>query len=143
MLLNLFQITTPPPREQIMPIIMLAVFIPIGIILLKISLAITKAERKTQFKWVAASYGIQFGITFAISSPLLLWGMIGAFEGDIGAIIAVSILCAFVNLNIINILHKIGLKRALVVGLITVGPLIYVMYNLGSLIPHLASMVMV
>ncbi len=115
--------------------IIVAVLILGDILLLKIGLAITKAQERKNMKWVAGSFGIQFGIILFISSPLLLYGMIGSFEeeGNMGAIIApVVLFSVFIDLNVINVIHKIGLKRSLVVVIFVVGPIIAAMVILGS-----------
>ena len=95
--------------------IIVAVLILGDILLLKIGLAITKAQERKNMKWVAGSFGIQFGIIFFISSPLILYGMIGRFEGNPGVIAPVLLFSVFIDLNVINIIHKIGLKRSIVV----------------------------
>ncbi|MFW9989361.1 MAG: hypothetical protein ACFFC3_11955 [Candidatus Odinarchaeota archaeon] len=104
----------------------------IDILLLKLALIITNAQEKRNMKWVLSSFGIQLGIVFFIGSPLILYGMIGAFEGDEGMIIMVVLFAIFIDLNVINILHKIGLKRSLVVMILVVGPIVFVIYSLGN-----------
>ncbi|MFX0040805.1 MAG: hypothetical protein ACFFCY_08365 [Promethearchaeota archaeon] len=127
----LFQI---PSMEELIPII-IAVCLLIGdIFILKLGLAITKAQEKTDFKWVAGSFGIQFGLIFFISTPMILGGWTGQLaEGPpIFLIIITVIFCAFIDLNVINILHKIGMKRSFVVVILIIGPVTYAMYLLGS-----------
>jgi hypothetical protein len=58
--------------DKFAPFIIAGVMIFGGIVILKIGLAITKAESKTNFKWVAGSYLIQYGVTLFVSSPMLL-----------------------------------------------------------------------
>lgn len=108
----------------------------IDILLLKLALIITNAQVKRNMKWVLGSFGIQFGIVFFIGSPLILYGMIGVFEGVQGmrgiTIIAIVVIFAvFIDLNIINILHKIGLKRSLVVVIFVAAPIVIVLFLLG------------
>lgn len=112
--------------------IIVAVLILGDILLLKIGLAITKAQERKNMKWVAGSFGIQFGIIFFISSPLILYGMIGRFEGNPGVIAPVILFSVFIDLNVINIIHKIGLKRSIVVVFFVVVPIIAAMVILGS-----------
>ncbi|MCK4370915.1 MAG: hypothetical protein KAW03_07590 [Candidatus Lokiarchaeota archaeon] len=112
--------------------IIVAVLILGDILLLKIGLAITKAQERKNMKWVAGSFGIQFGIILFISSPLLLYGMIGRFDGNEGVIAPVVLFSVFIDLNVINIIHKIGLKRSIVVVFFVVGPIIAAMVILGS-----------
>lgn len=127
--------------ETIMPFIIALVLILADILILKLALLLTNAEVKTNIKWVAYSYLIQFGIIFFISLPMLLLGFMGAYEdgGPHPAIIALTIIfSAFIDLNIINIIHKPGIKRSLIITLLIIVPLSYAMYlinsNLGSLI---------
>ncbi|MFX1419032.1 MAG: hypothetical protein ACFE9N_08955 [Promethearchaeota archaeon] len=130
-----------PSIEEMMPFIIAIILIVADIFILKIGLAITKAENKTNFKWVAGSFGIQFGLIFFISLPMLLSGFMGAYqsEGPSPAIIALTIIfSAFIDLHIINVLHKIGMKRSLIIVILILGPLSYAMYlinsNIGMLI---------
>ena len=120
--------------ETMGPIILIIVLILGDILLLKIGLAITKAQEKKNMKWVAGSFGIQFGIIFFISSPLLLFGMIGKFQGDPGVIAPIVLFSVFIDLNVINVLHKIGLKRSLVVVIFVVVPIIKAMVLLGQIL---------
>ena len=112
-------------------IITAAMLILFDMLLLKIGLAITKAQVKKNMKWVAISWAIQFGVVFFISSPLILYGMIGAFRGDPGIIILVIFFSVFIDVNIINLIHKIGIKRSIVVVIFVVGPIITAINILG------------
>ncbi|MFW9952660.1 MAG: hypothetical protein ACFFKA_21270 [Candidatus Thorarchaeota archaeon] len=103
-------------------------------VLLKIGLTLTKAERWKRMKWVAASYFIQFGTIFIIGSPLMILGMIGVFQGDIVAIIPVVIVSAFIDMNVINVIHRIGLKSSLIIVIMILVPMIFIMSQLGSII---------
>ncbi|UCC20690.1 MAG: hypothetical protein JSV62_05235 [Promethearchaeota archaeon] len=124
-----------PSIEEMMPFIIAIILLVADIFILKFGLAITKAEDKTNFKWVAGSFGIQLGLIFFISLPMLLSGLMGAYqdEGPHPAIIALTIIfSAFIDLNIVNVLHKIGMKRSLVIVLLILGPLSYAMYLINS-----------
>jgi len=130
-----------PSMETIMPFIIALVLILVDILILKLAFIVTKVEVKTNIKWVAYSYLIQFGMIFFISLPMLLLGFMGAYSngGPHPAIIALTIIfSAFIDLNIINVIHKPGMKRSLVIVLLILGPLSFAMYlinsNLGSLI---------
>lgn len=90
-------------------------------------------------KSVMYSFLIQFGVVFLIGSPLFVLSLIGDFRGDPGAIIAVSVLGLFIDINIINVIHNIGLKRSLVVGLLVIVPMILVMSFMGSMLSSLIS----
>jgi hypothetical protein len=101
-----------------------------GIFLLKLGLVITKAESKTNFKWVAISFLLQYGLTLLMSTPILL-DMILAFakgtsyEGPSEGTMAMAIIFSIVLvINIINIIHKPGLKRSIIVALLILGPIV-------------------
>ena len=91
-------------------------------------------------KWVAGSFVIQFGIVFVVNSPLFILGITGSISGDAGDIIPmvlpIIILSLFIDLNIINILYQVGLKRSLVVLLFTFAPIILMMVGLGMYLPR-------
>ncbi len=99
---------------------------------LKIGLAITKAEVKKNLKWVAASWVIQLGVIIFICSPLILYGMIGKLGDDPGIIILVVFFSFFIDVNIINLIHRIGIKRSVVVVFFVVVPLITAISFLSS-----------
>jgi hypothetical protein len=128
----LFQI---PPMEDLIPIIIAACLLLGDILILKIGLSITKAQEKVNFKWVAGSFGIQFGLIFFISTPMILGGWTGQYsEGGppITLMIFTVIFCGFIDLNVINILHKIGMLRSFIIVILILGPITYAMYLLGS-----------
>ena len=131
MLLNILQMGTPSLRELI-PFIMMGGFAAGDILLLKLALVVTKSQKRKRMKWVAGSFLIQFGIIFIISSPLFLLGYLGGFSGELDVIIPVIILSVFIDLNVINILHQVGLKRSFVILLIIIFPIIFIMIGLGT-----------
>ena len=128
--------------KELFPIIMMAAFAAGDILLLKLSLVITKAQKRTRIKWVAGSFLIQFGIIFIISSPLFLLGSMGVFQDDgPGAIIIpIIILSAFIDLNIVNILHQTGLKRSLIIVVIVLVPIVFIMIGLGDVLSQLPEL---
>lgn len=124
-----------PSFDELLPFIIAISLICVDIVILKIGLLITKTEEKSSFKWVAASFGIQFGLVFFISTPLILEGLTGGFSNsgpDIPLIVLVVIFSAFVDINLINVIHKIGIKRSIVIGIFIMGPITYAMYLIGS-----------
>jgi len=125
--------------KELFPIILIVAVAAGDILLLKLGLVITKAQEKTRIKWVAGSFLIQFAVIFIISSPLFLLGSMGAFNGDgPGAIIIIIIiLSAFIDLNIVNILHQIGLKRSFIIVVIILVPMIFIMIYLGDMLSQL------
>ena len=131
MLFTFLQMGT-PSIEELIPFIIMGVFAAGDILLLKLALVVTKAQKRTRMKWVAGSFAIQFGIIFIISSPLFLLGFMGKFQGEPDAIIPIVILSLFIDLNVINVLHQVGLKRSFGILLIIFVPIIIVMIMLGN-----------
>ncbi|MFW9818007.1 MAG: hypothetical protein ACFFE5_00230 [Candidatus Thorarchaeota archaeon] len=126
-----------PLSQEMIEIIIAVCLLVVDIFILKIGLAITKAQEKTNFNWVAGSFGIQFAVIFFIGTPMILGGWTGQFStGDpltfIPLIILTVVFCTFIDLHIINILHKIGMGRALIIAILIIGPVTYAMYLLGS-----------
>ena len=122
--------------EKFGPFIIAAIMILGGIIILKIGLYITKAESKTNFKWVVISYLILYGVTLLVSSPMLLdmflselecikSGLTDCYYETDGGIIAISVIFSvFLVVNLINVIHKPGLARSFVLTLLILGPII-------------------
>ncbi len=133
MLLNLLQMGG-PLNEETMGLILMAAFAGGDILLLKLGLTITKAQKRTSMKWVAVSFLIQFGVILIISSPMFLLGFAGAFKGEPEVIIPIIILCTFIDLNVINVIHQVGLKRSLIVVSIIILPIVFIMVNIGSVL---------
>ncbi len=133
MLLNLLQMGGPLDGKTML-LILMAAFAGGDILLLKLGLTITKAQKRTRMKWVAVSFLIQFGVIFIISSPMFLLGFAGAFDGDPGVVIPIIILCTFIDLNVINVIHQVGLKRSLIVVSIIILPIVFIMANMGTVL---------
>jgi len=131
MLFTFLQMGT-PSIDELIPFIIMGAFAAGDILLLKLALVVTKAQKRTRMKWVAGSFAIQFGIIFIVSSPLFLLAFMGSFKGELDVIIPIVILSLFIDLNVINILHQVGLKRSFGILLITFVPLIIVMIILGN-----------
>ena len=135
MIFTLFQ-DVPQEMGLGLYIIMILAFI-LGLIMLKIGLVITKAEARTGFKWLIASFGIQVGIFFFVASPLMLMGSSGALGGqrpEIYLIVIFIILALFMDVNILNILHKVGLKRALLVFGFMAIPFLMITFSIITLL---------
>ena len=131
MLFTFLQMGTPSIGELI-PFIIMGAFAGGDILLLKLALVVTKAQKRTRMKWVAGSFAIQFGIIFIISSPLFLLGFMGSFQGEFDVIIPIIILSVFIDLNVINVLHQVGLKRSFAILLLTIVPIMFIMISLGT-----------
>jgi len=112
-------------------LIIIVVLIVVDIFLLKFSLLLTKAEYRTRIKWVGVSFLVQFGAIFLVSSPILILGFAGAlsdFSGPPFQLIIPAILASvFLDFNLINVIHKVGLKRSLLVSVIILVPIIFAM----------------
>ena len=125
---------------DIIPIIIMVALAGGDILLLKLGLVATKAQKRKRMKWVAGSFLIQFGIVFVVNSPLFILGITGFFSGGpediIPTVIPIIILSLFIDLNIINILHQVGLKRSLVVLILTFAPIVLMMVGLGMYLPR-------
>ena len=139
----LFQPTIPDIKD-IIPFIIAALLIIGGIIIFKIGLVVTKAESKTDFKWVAGSFLIQYGVTLFISAPMLLDMVLASMVGTInnepepGSIAMVVVFSTFIVVNLINMLHKPGIIRSIIIALLILGPIIgstYLIFdNLGNVL---------
>jgi len=95
----------------------LGIMFGLALVLLKLGLIVTKAEVRTGFKWVLASFGTQVGIFFFVGGPLMLLGFAGEMEGGptVILIIIFIFLALFIGVNILNVMHQLGMKRALIV----------------------------
>jgi hypothetical protein len=118
-------------------IILSGVLIVVDIFLLKLGLFLMKSEYRTKIKWVGISFLIQFGAIFFISSPMLILGFTGAFSDGsstsggggppAGLIVLAIVGSTFLDFNLINVIHKIGLKKSLLVTVIILVPIIFAM----------------
>ena len=104
--------------------------------MLKVGLLITKADVRTSFKWLLASFGIQVGMFFFVASPLILMGVSGAFGRGGPAIVLIIIfliLAMFMDLHLLNVLHQLGLKKALLVFGLMALPFLFVSFSVVAL----------
>ncbi len=126
MILSLLQI-----KMRLFPDFIFFFLIPlliiIDIFILKIALKITHAPERTSFKWVILSLFTQIGVLIFIASPLILMGISGAFQDhgpDPGLVLTFVILALFINLNVLNVFHRLGFKKALIVFAMVITPFI-------------------
>lgn len=118
MILTLFQNGENGPSLGLEIFVIIIIAFIVGLILLKVGLVITKAEARTGFRWLLASFGIQVGMFFFVGSPMILLGISGAFgeQGpEVILIIIFLVLALFIDLHVLNIVHQLGIKRALLV----------------------------
>ena len=128
------------------PIISAVFLIFIGILLFKFGLAVAKAESKTNFKWVAISFLLQYGVTLFISAPMLLDMVLvemvgtpyGYYGPDPGLMSMSIIFSTFIVINLINMIHRPGIKRSFGITLLILFPIIFSNYiifsSLGSML---------
>ena len=129
-------------QDGMFPLMPLLVLIPIFIIteilLLKIGLLIVKARERKSMHWVIISVFTQIGAIFLTFLPLLMFGIAGEITGsNIAAIILMSLLAILIDFNLINVLHRLGIKRSLIVFLFFAIPLIIFGNLFGFLIGSL------
>ena len=128
MLLNIFQVNGGPSTGAIITysIVAGASFL-FMILFFKLGLSAAKSKTRKGFKWLAISIIIQLFMIALLASPFILSGFAGEFEMEgpsPGLIIFAIVLAIFMDLNIINILHKTGLKRAILCFFLMLVPLI-------------------
>jgi len=106
----------------------LGIMFGLALVLLKLGLIVTKAEVRTGFKWVLISFGTQVGIFFFVGGPLMLLGFAGEMEGGppVILIIIFIFLALFIGVNLLNVMHQLGMKRALIVFLMMLIPFLVV-----------------
>lgn len=118
-------------------IVLIIIAFIVGLIMLKIGLVVTKAEARTGFKWLLWSFGLQIGMFFFVASPMILLGISGAFgeQGpEVVLIIIFLVLALFIDIHFLNIIHRLGIKRALLVfGLMAI-PFLIVSFSVIALI---------
>jgi len=99
----------------------------LSMVMFFLGLKITRADSKANFKWVLISFPIQLVIIFIIMLPMILMGMAGAFndtDPPISAIIFTLVIAIFISINSINIFHRTGIAKALLVFFLMLIPLI-------------------
>jgi len=133
----LYQITVPATAEFIF-LLFIPILIIVEIIALKVGLIVVQAEDRRGIKWVAISVLIQMGVILFIGLPIILILLIGGSEGQYTALVVVIIIFAlFIDFNVVNVIHRLGMKRAFIVFIFFLIPFIIVsliiVYNLNVL----------
>ncbi len=111
------------------------IFVILEVIVLKIGLKISKAMEKTDFKWILISIGIQTGLVFFVFTPVMFMGISGSFNDqgpDPGIMIPVMITAIIVGVNMINVLHQIGIGKSIFVFILYAIPLTFFIITLVS-----------
>ena len=105
---------------------MIICWIPI----LKIGLKFAHSEVMNGWKGVVGSASLQAGAVFFIMFPIFLDSFLGEMqEGgpDIPTLLGLMSLGLLVDLNLINVLHRIGIKRAIIIFIVEIIPVIIIM----------------
>ncbi|MBY9004798.1 MAG: hypothetical protein KGD73_12545 [Candidatus Lokiarchaeota archaeon] len=126
MLLNIFQVNGGLSTGEIVTYSIVA-GISFLFMTLFLKFGLAKSHSKRNFKWLAISIIMQLFMIALLASPFILMGFAGKFsyDGPSPALIIFAIVLAiFLDLNIINIIHKTGLKRAILCFLLMIVPLI-------------------
>ncbi len=122
---------------------MIPLLIGVELVVLKLALKATKAQQRTSFKWVFISFIIQISFFGFIAVPFILLGT-GGFLGDFGAfvpfMIGILIFYFFLEINLINVLHNIGLKGATIVFILLVVPIFIIGALIGGIISIASNM---
>lgn len=127
-------------EKEIISLITAIALLGVGVLLLKIILSLTRVERRTDMKWVAISFFIQFGIAIFISAPMafdkILIGMSPVkYEGPQTLVVVPTIIIGvFILINFVNMLHKPGIRRSIIITLFVVGPIIGSIYQFFTVV---------
>ena len=132
----LYQLTVPASPEFVF-LLFVPILLIVEIIVLKVALIVVKAEDRKGIKWVAISILIQLGVILFTCIPIILIELIGGLGGGYAFLVIIIIIVAlFIDFNVINVIHRLGMKRALIVfiffliPIIIVGFLIYINLNI-------------
>ena len=116
------------------------VCIILEIIILKICLRITKAEKRTDFKWIIISICMQIGMILFVLSPMILMGFSDAFnnsDGPPSEMFPMIFLAIIIDINLINVLYEIGIGKSIFVFLLFALPVTFLGFALGTTIPNI------
>ena len=87
-----------------------------SVLFLKLGLKFVKAERRRTFKWTAISFFLQVLVIFMMGSPFILLGFANALSDKgppMGIIILMVVIAVFIDMNVINVIHRTGLLKSL------------------------------
>lgn len=116
MLLNILQGGLDiPPGILITYLILVGIGFIASVLFLKLGLIAVKAERNRGFKWLSISFFIQVVVIFMMGSPFILLGFADAYNGgpSPGLIIFVIVIAIFIDMNVINVIHRTGLLKSI------------------------------
>ncbi len=129
-------------QEDIFRLSPLFVLIPLYlitvIIVFKIGLLIVKARERKSIYFVIISVFAQIGTIFLLFIPILLFGVAENWNMSYAPQLTLFIILAlFIDFNLINILHKLGLQRTAVVFLFFVIPTLIFGILIGNTINNI------
>ncbi|MFO8018943.1 MAG: hypothetical protein R6U96_09930 [Promethearchaeia archaeon] len=116
--------------------ILLPIFLISEIIVFKIGLYLVKAEERKKFKFVIVSFIIQILVLAFINSPFIFMALMGAYESgspDLSMAIIFVLFSVFIEINIINAIHKVGFKAAVFIFMLMLIPV----FIFGGIIGYL------
>ena len=105
-----------PPNIILTYSILVGIGFIASVLLLKLGLKFVKAERRRTFKWTAISFLLQVSVILMMGSPFILLGLVNAFEEkgpSPGIIIFLIVIAIFIDMNVINVIHRTGLLKSL------------------------------
>lgn len=135
---SLFQVRVPP--QIVILIVTPIIALILELILLKLGLNVVNAEKRTSFKWILGSIGIQIGIIAFIGLPVILMGIAGEFSNrgpDPGLIIPIIIIGLIIEINLINVLHEPGFGKSILIFILFAIPIGFLVFVLTEILPSL------
>ncbi|TXT62829.1 MAG: conserved membrane protein of unknown function [Promethearchaeota archaeon] len=126
------------PVELVILIISPIIIVILEIILLKVGVKVTKAEKRTNLKWILASLFIQIGVITFIGLPFILMGITGQFNlggPPLEYLIPIAIIGIIVEINLINAIHESGIGGSILIFTLFIIPMIFLVYILVTTIP--------
>jgi hypothetical protein len=105
-----------PPNIILTYSILVGIGFIASVLLLKLGLKFVKAERRRTFKWTAISFFLQVLVIFMMGSPFILLGFANALNDKgppLGMIIFLIVIAIFIDMNVINVIHRTGLLKSL------------------------------
>jgi len=118
-------------------IFVLPIFFISEFIVVKLGLKLAKAQVHKSFKWVILSVLIQIGMFTFVAMPFVLFAFMGDtidFNALAPYLIMLVFFALFLDVCVINILHKIGFKRSIGVFILMIIPIFIIAGVVGSMV---------
>lgn len=132
----LLQIPRTPFVDFILLIIIPVALVITDAIVYKISFRLIKGDiARTSIKWIFISFGLIVGVILIILIPVFLisFDLSSGFI-NFGILIPFILLAGFIDLNMLNMIHKIGLAKSFIMFVLILLPIILFGSLLGFLI---------